>query len=92
MNNVELQFRDKALIKGGLMLFSKDDAVQFVKECRNGNLRILGVDGFKIIGEKIQPSLDNSIDLSSNNSNYDKAVEFIKTREDGFYFEITTDD
>jgi hypothetical protein len=94
MNNAELLFKDKAIIKGGLMLFTKADAVQFLKECQKQNIKILGIDSFKIIGEQIQPSMDNSIDFSTTGEagNFSKAEEFIITRSDEFYFEITSDD
>jgi len=94
MNTVELLFKDKAIIRGGLMLFSKNDAVKFVRECQKEKIKILGIDSFKIIGEKIQPSLENSVDFSKTNetANYDGAVDFIKSRSEEFYFEITSDD
>lgn len=94
MNKVELIFMNKAIIKGGIMLLSKNDAIQFVMECQKEDIDILGVDSFKTIGDKIQPSLDNSIDFSKANelANYDKAIDFIKNRSEEFYFEITCDD
>jgi hypothetical protein len=94
MNSVELLFKNKAIVRGGLLLFSKNDAVQFVWECQKENIKILGIDSFKIIADKIQPSLENSCDFSKTNEtkNYDKAVDFITKRSDEFYFEITSDD
>lgn len=93
MNKAELLFKDKAVIKGGLMLFSKDDAVQLVLGCKKENIKILGIDSFRIVGDKIQPSLEDSIDLSKINEteNYAKAADFIENRSDEFYFEITSD-
>jgi hypothetical protein len=94
MNNVELIFKDKAIIRGGLMLFTKNDALQFLKECQKQNLKILGIDSFILLGEKIQPSMENSIDFSKTykTDNFETAEEFIRTRSDDFYFEITCDD
>lgn len=93
MNDVELLFKDRALIKGGLMLFSKNDAVQFIRECHKQKIKILGIDSFRLIGDKIQPSLENSIDFSVTNetTNYEKAENFIDATSDEFYFEITND-
>ena len=35
-----------------------------IKLCQQESLPILGIDAFEICGEKIQPSIENSIDLS----------------------------
>jgi hypothetical protein len=94
MNKVELLFVNKAIIRGRIMLFSKKDAILFVKECQKGLIQVLGVDSFTIVGEKIQPSLENSVDFSKANEkgNYDEVIGFIKNRSDEFYFEIICND
>lgn len=76
------------------MLLPKEDAIQFVSECEKRNIRILGVDSFRVFGDKIQPSLEDSIDFSMTNetTEYRKAQSFIRSRSDGFLFEITHTD
>lgn len=91
MNQVELSFKDKALVKGGVMLFSKENAIQFIRACEKENLKILGVDSFLMFGEKIQPSLENSIDFSTEGIGatvFDQAAAFVKSKDDKFLFEI----
>lgn len=94
MNKVELLFKDKAILKGGMMFLPKNVAIQFVHECKNQGVKILGVDGFYLFGDAVQPSLDHSIDFSITNetTDYKKAEQFIMVRSDELYFEITTDD
>lgn len=88
---MEDTLKNKATIRKGIMLFSKEDAMEFVKLCRIEMIDILGIDCF-LLGENwIQPNMENSIDFSNKPfsiGRYDKAIEFIKTRDDKFYFEI----
>ena len=93
MNKIELIFKDRiAIDRGTYFLFTKNDSIDFIKECRIKAVIILGIDGFyKIDKNTIQPSLENSIDfsnLSPSINKYDTALEFITTREDKLYFEI----
>jgi hypothetical protein len=98
MNKVEKLFQDKALMRGEMMLFSKENALLFIKTCEKNNITILGIDAFILIGEKIQPSMENSIDFTSNhfkprfNSAYSEAIDFLKNKNDKLYFEITCQD
>lgn len=95
MNKVEDALKYKAINRKGIMLFSKEDAMEFVKLCRNEMLVILGIDCF-LLGENwIQPNMENSIDfsnLSLNIDRYDRAKEFITARDDKFYFEFVCAD
>ncbi len=93
MNKIELIFKDRiAIDRGTYFLFTKNDSIDFINECRIKSVTILGIDGFyKIDKNTIQPSLENSIDfsnLSQSINKYNAALEFITTREDKLYFEI----
>lgn len=88
MNIVEIIFKGRAINKGGLMLFSKSDAMDFVKQCQKAQIKILGIDSFSLIGEKIQPSLANSVDYSDSDVIYDEILDFIKDQDEKFLFEI----
>lgn|SRR5690554_5308178 len=96
MNKIELKFQLRAAIdRGTYFLFIKDDAIDFIKECREENIEILGIDGFyKIDKETIQSSIENSIDFSSpsytlkTDSIYNDAIKFLKEREEILFFEI----
>jgi hypothetical protein len=90
MNRVEKVFKSKAVIKGGIMLFPKDVAIQFIENCRTEGISILGIDGFYVTGDKIQPSQDDSIDFSIESlvDTHGKALNFINGRPNGVHFEI----
>lgn len=88
----EAEFSDVAITHLNLRMYYPKDALLLINRCRAVNKRILGLDAFIVDGEKIQPSLENSIDFSiqkSMNGFWDEAEEFIKqylNRE--FVFEI----
>jgi hypothetical protein len=92
MNKVELLFKDRSIIRNGIMLFTKSNAIDFINECRSNKILILGIDSFLLGGDWIQPSLENSIDYSNGKNIfnlYDNAISFIQGRDNSFYFEIT---
>ena len=94
MNRVEKQFEDKATIRGGIMLFSKENALSFIKACENTGIQILGIDAFYLSENNIQPSLGNSVDFSSlgymqkEKSTYSEAIHFLKDKNEKIFFEI----
>lgn len=91
MNKVEFLFSDRAINRGGILLFSKKDALDFIEQCKKLEVVILGIDGFFISESYTQPSLEDSIDYSStlsNNDIYEKALEFVNNRNANLYFEI----
>jgi len=93
MNQVEKQCEDRAIIRCGKMLCTKDNAMQFVKVCERYKSQILGIDAYYLHEDKIQPSLENSVDYSSNDTQkmdniYSEAINFLKEKSDELYFEI----
>ena len=76
------QFSEKAIHRPGIELYSIDDAIELVKLCQKKAIPVLGIDGFKIYGKKIQPSMENSIDLSDQNESYGVALSFLHNRHD----------
>jgi hypothetical protein len=91
MNKVEVLFSGRALNRGGVLLFSKKDTLDFIKQCKNCEINILGIDGFFISEVATQPSLEDSIDYSTTFSNaciYENALKFVEERDDNLYFEI----
>jgi hypothetical protein len=99
LNEVEKQFVQKFLKRGGILLLSKADAILMVQECLNKKFRILGIDGFWISDEATEPSLENSVDFSSTKlqaSYLDPAfkdpITFLQTRDEKMMFEIVCDD
>lgn len=91
MNEVESLFLDKAIERAGLFLYRKNDALNFIEECKRRKIVILGFDGFKIAPDYTQPSMSDSIDISLkpfNENSYEVLLDFIKERNDDLFFEI----
>lgn len=97
--NLEQKFIDKAEVRGNLVLFLPEIAIAFINESEKNKIKILGVDGFYLTPETIQPSIEHSIDLSSYFEKKDQrmvykiARDFILERANQtLYFEVVTDD
>jgi hypothetical protein len=94
MNRIEKLFEDKAIIRGGIMLFSKDNALLFIKACENSKIQILGVDAFYLSEDNTQPSVENSVDFSSSEylrkaeNIYSEAINFLTEKNEMLFFEI----
>jgi hypothetical protein len=87
LNRIEQRFADRFLKYGGVLLLSKDDALQMVIACQAEGVRILGIDGFYLRGDTLQPSLEDSVDFSSTeqqasylDSSFSNPVDFLRTR------------
>lgn len=79
----------KAIHRHGIDLYDAEDAILLIKLCQQAQIPILGIDAFKLYDDKIQPSMENSIDLSLENNNYDLALCFLTDRRNmGFMYEI----
>ena len=92
MNNIENIFKDRAVQRGGINLYSKYDALNFVQECYKHSVYILGIDGFYIAEDTTEPSIENSIDFSVLPLNKENileiAKEFLDKKDDDLFFEI----
>lgn len=83
------ELEKRAIHRPGIDLYSFDDAMLLVKLCQQASLPILGIDAFKICGDKIQPSMENSIDLSLEKESHNVAINFlVKRRNLNFLYEI----
>jgi hypothetical protein len=95
MNIVENSFKEKAIIRNGMMLFSKENSLDFVKACESHNIKVLGIDGFYLYDDKIQPSMENSVDFTSayykikGKNIFADAQEFLISKDTNLFFEIT---
>ena len=97
MNKVEEEFiKSGAVImrpSGKWFVMSKENSIKFVEACKKESIAILGIDGFYLRKEGIQPSMANSIDFSSSDYKgskdfYKEAIIFLKARDENLYFEI----
>ena len=79
----------RAVHRFGIDLYSAEDAMLLIKFCQQASIPVLGIDAFKIREEKIQPSMENSIDLSSKENAHDIAIQFLTDRYNlDFMYEV----
>lgn len=91
MNKVENIFKEKAITRYGITLYSKEDTLDYILKCKDFGIIILGIDAFIISDIATEPSLENSIDYSTtiiSGNIYEKAIEFVSKRNEDLYFEI----
>lgn len=90
----------KGQMRRGTYLFPPVAALEFVNACRSSGVRLLGFDGFRLLGDEwIQPMLENSLDLSNQShagltevAKYDLAEGFLLARSHlDIVFEMVTD-
>lgn len=101
MDPLELEFKDRVILHRQLVLFRANDAIDFVRRCRELNRSILGIDGFRVSNEFIQPFMEYSVDYSSiawqtahdgSEDIWQEAENFImKHSELGLVFEVVYD-
>lgn len=83
------ELSQKAIHRYGIDLYDVENAMLLIKLCQQANIPVLGIDAFRLYGDKIQPCMENSIDLSFENGNYDLALQFLADRRTaGFLYEI----
>jgi hypothetical protein len=94
---LEDEFRPRATIRGGILMFPADDAIALIQEAHKRRIRILGIDTFQLTANTTQPLLDHMLDLSTRGfyaeDDWDQSVDFIKRRAaHGFHFEVVLGD
>jgi hypothetical protein len=94
LTQLEKLFEDLALIRGGVFLLRPADAMRFVKTCKERGIAVLGVEGFKVFGEKIQPFQEHSIEFADmTKGSHEATLQFLQERKDtGLWFEVVTGD
>ena len=91
LTDVEKRFKDRALIRGGLLLLLGPIAIELIQQCRESGVRVLGVDGFWITETTTQPDMSISLNLSDTaiEESWEAAESFIRERDQlGLYFEV----
>ena len=98
MNAIEQLFKEKGIFKVGTYVYPKQVAMDFINTCKKTGINILGIDALIIQGEAVQPSMDNSIDFTTDTyiknpykNVWDTAIAFLNERDDIYYFEIVCD-
>jgi hypothetical protein len=64
-HDIDLEFRERALSRGGLQLFRPADAIDLIRRCRDAGVRVLGIDAFLELHDMVQPSMEHSIDFTT---------------------------
>jgi len=84
LSEIQLKYAKKAKKAGSLFLLAANDAIRFIEDCTSEDLKLLGVEGFKITKEgAFQPQQEHSNDIiDSKSSDFVRETkEFIRERE-----------
>jgi hypothetical protein len=97
-DDIEAAFNDRAVVRGRLQLFRSADAIELIRTCHDAGVRVLGIDAFLVGPDWIQPSMDHSIDFSTEHhaellkNSWQHAERFMREREaTPFLFEVVMD-
>ncbi|MDD3894006.1 MAG: hypothetical protein PHU36_03175 [Syntrophomonadaceae bacterium] len=82
---VKEKYSDKAILYGNMRLYFIKTAKEVIADCQKNNIRVVGLEAFKLTGEGIQPSQEHSVDFNDNEENWQKAIEFLENVEDLTY-------
>lgn len=91
MNKIAQIFSERALKRGGLYLYSRSDAMEYILACQVEKIHLLGIDGFRLTGDTTEPSMNNSVDFSSSffeGDIYKYALAFLVKQPEELFFEI----
>ncbi len=94
MKNVVLTELQEAYCKrgreiAGVFVLPAETAIEFVGACRDRGLEIAGVEGFKIIGAKIQPQEEHSNDYYDQPRCHEDCIAFLSQRRGAdIWFEV----
>lgn len=94
LTSIEKQFQDVAVVKGGVFLLRVNDAIRFVKQCGIEGVPIAGIEGFRMIRDKIQPLQEHSVDFEEARSKTHELLEkFLRERiHEDLWFEVVSVD
>jgi len=98
--DINSKFISKGVIFHGVLLLPPLAALEFVRECLDGNITLLGFDGFHLLPEgQRQPIGEDCLDLTAEpflhcnqSEGIGIAVRFIEERlEKNIFFEMVTE-
>jgi hypothetical protein len=92
---IELAFRERGVVRGGILFLRADDAVGLTEAARQTGVRVLGVDAFRLSDDATQPLMQHSVDFSSESRESDlwtKASDFIRRQPTDLFFEVVLGD
>lgn len=95
MDQIEKEFHERAIQRGGMCLYNAQDAIAVIRRCKELNMVIIGMDAYMITDLTIQPFFDYSINYTSvgfQTGNWEEAEAFIsRNAEKDFVFEVLYD-
>lgn len=65
---VEDRYRDRGLQRGREVYLDAGTAAEYVRDCENENVAILGIEGFLLRGDDLIPQMDLICDFSPRDS------------------------
>ena len=97
VQDVRAKFATKGKRFGGVFLLQPSDALDFIEAPQRAGLHLLGVEGFRLPGNKIQPFQEHSNDMADTNATqeqfYQETKKFIRDRKDNdLWFEVVVVD
>ena len=66
------------LMWGGTPLFDAYDGIRLIDFCKNNEIAVLGIEGFKIKGDKRVPDMDCIVDFSASLNEVDFTARSIE--------------
>lgn len=94
-NEIELAFRERGVMRGGILLLRAADALALIDAARQKQVHVLGVDGFRLGPSVTQPLMEHALDLSAvpdRADNWQTANDFIRRQDPELFFEIVLSD
>lgn len=82
---IKEKFKSKAIIYDNMWMYFIKTAKEVIKECEINNINIVSLEAFKVTGNGIQPSQENSIDFNPNEENWNHAIGFLEVNANTDY-------
>ena len=86
MNDIiKEKFIKNVVIISNIHMYFIKTARDVISECKKNNIRINGLEAFKLTGLGIQPSQEHSIDFKPGTDSWEQAMEFLSNIKDTTY-------
>lgn len=81
MEKIKAFIQSHAIHRPGIDLLHYSDAMELIDLCQATNVPVLGIDGFWLLGDRLQPFLEHSIDFSLTAVSYQEIKAFLASKE-----------
>lgn len=98
LDEIELEYFNRAIIHHGIFLFHPSEAIAVIGRCRELKRPVFGINAFLLLDKgKIQPNRGESVDYSQGDHSsefldggyWSAAIQHIKNRSNAdFFFEV----